>query len=110
MEKPPPPIIIQNIIKYDLLKSSLEKQHINACIKIINNKNVKINLKSQNGYRKITRKLTEAGNTWYSYENKNTRPIRVMAKGIHPSCDPMGIIADVINRLENNHGYTDIKQ
>jgi hypothetical protein len=25
-------------------------------------------------------------------------PIRVMAKGIHPSCDPMGTIADVINK------------
>jgi hypothetical protein len=38
------------------------------------------------------------GSTWYSCENKNTRPIRVMAKGIHPSCDPMGIIADVIKK------------
>jgi hypothetical protein len=59
--------------------------------------------------------LTEAGNTWYSYENKNTRPIRVMAKGIHPSCDLMGIIVDVINKglkitmatrtLSNNDKY-----
>jgi hypothetical protein len=69
---------------YDLLKSNLEKQHIHASIKIINNKNVKIKRRRQNNYRKITRQLTEAGNTWHSYENKNTRPIRVMAKGIHP--------------------------
>jgi hypothetical protein len=62
--KPPPSIIIQDVTKYDLLKSSLEKQHINASIKIINNKNVKINLKSLNYYKKIARQLTEAGNTW----------------------------------------------
>jgi hypothetical protein len=29
---------------------------------------------------------------------KKTRQIRVVAKGIHPSCDPMEIIADVINK------------
>jgi hypothetical protein len=50
---------------------------INANIKIINNKNVKINLKKSKLLynRKISRQLTEVGSTWYSYENKNTRLI-----------------------------------
>ena len=98
LEKPPPPIIISDVNKYDILQAGLEKQNINANITIINNKSVKLNLKSQEEYRNVTRQLNEAGNTWYSYENKNTKPIRVMAKGIHPSCDPVGVVADIASK------------
>lgn len=49
-------------------------------------------------YSKITKYFTTNGISWYTYENKGTRPIRVIAKGIHPTCDPTGIIADVADK------------
>lgn len=36
-------------------------------------------------YCKLVDRLKEKGATWYSFENKHTRPIRVVAKGLHPS-------------------------
>lgn len=35
---------------------------------------------------------------WHSYENKQTRPIRVMVKNLHPSCDPK----DISSELQKN--------
>lgn len=97
-EKPPPPIIISEVANYDSLLSYLESEQIQAKINVRNNKNIKLNVATQMDYRKITKDFTIKGISWYTYENKGTRPIRVMAKGIHPTCDPTGIIADVANK------------
>lgn len=35
---------------------------------------------------------------WHTYENKQTRPIRVMARNLHPSCSPEMIKEDLGNK------------
>lgn len=97
-EKPTPPIIISEVANYDSLLSYLESEQIQAKINVRNNKNIKLNVATQMDYRKITKNFTIKGISWYTYENKGTQPIRVMAKGIHQTCDPTGIIADVANK------------
>lgn len=48
----------------------------------------------QNGenYRALTTKLSGNNIPWHSYENKQNRPIKVMANRFHQSCMPEKIV------------------
>jgi len=54
--------------------------------------NIKLNLENGDSYRKMTKMLSEGGHSWHTFENKQTRPIRVMARNLHYTCKPEKII------------------
>jgi len=83
LRKPPPIKIESTHIK--TITSLAEKANVgeaNFVIKPINNKIVKVNFENEVGYRNMVTTLKECGANFYTYENKQTRPIRVVAKGL----------------------------
>lgn len=95
----PPPIIVENVIEYQSFYDSLLKKELNKdsfTVKMLRNGAVKINTNSEATYRGITKHLKEEDASWFSYENKQSRPIRVMAKNLHASCKPERIVEDLI--------------
>lgn len=91
----PPPIIINNVNKYEDLYAFIEENRIKAKITVIGKEDIKVNVENEEQYRTLTKALNKGDSTWYTYKNKATRPIKVMAKGIHPSCDPQKIVVDI---------------
>lgn len=97
----PPPIVVENIKNYQkiydfLLNSELPKDSFIA--KMMNGDTVKINALNEDSYRVITKLLQENNCHWHSYENKQDRPIRVMAKNLHASCLPNRIVEDLTSK------------
>ena len=93
----PPPIIVENVKNYqqfyDFLLSSLEKDSFT--IKMLSGDSVKINTNNEDSYRAAATLLRQQSYLWHSYENKQDRPIRVMAKNLHSSCLPDRIVDDL---------------
>lgn len=93
----PPPIVVDGVKSYDLLYEEIktitttDKFHT----KLINGNTIKINLEDGETYRKMTQMLNEGKRSWHTFEDKQIRPIRVMAKNLHPTCKPEKIIADL---------------
>jgi len=56
---------------------------------------IKINVADEEVYRMMTNILLEGRYAWHSYEDKHTRPIRVMARNLHHSCNPGRIVSDI---------------
>lgn len=99
-ERRPPPIILsvagksyQDILT--MLKENVKKDFL---LKLISKDSYKINLFDSIDYRTISKILNNSQSAWYSYENKQTRQIRVMVKDLHYSCDPNDIVADLIQQ------------
>lgn len=91
---PPPPIVVEDIKNYQSFYDSLISKHLedSFSIKMMSGQSVKINAKDDNSYRAITSHLSQNKYCWHSYENKQERPIRVMAKQLHFSCEPEKIV------------------
>lgn len=93
----PPPIVVENIMNYqqfyDLLSASIAKDTF--IVKMMNGDTAKINANNEDAYRAITKLLHDNKSLWHSYENKQDRPIRVMAKNLHSSCSPERIVEDL---------------
>ena len=97
-EAPPPPINVVGIEKYAEVKALLASDIIsNKEYKIVaqNNNVWKILMPDPNSYRAMTGKLNAEKKQWYTYEDKNRRPIKVMARGLHSSCEKQDIIDDL---------------
>ena len=98
INKPPPPVIVQNITNFPELINKFAEANIKTdsyqC-KSLNSNNIKINAKNPEAYRDITKCLNEINMGWHSYEDKQARDIRVMIKNLHSSIDPIDIIADL---------------
>lgn len=98
----PPPIIVENVTNYqqfyDLLSANLTKDSF--ILKMMNGESVKINAYNDDSYRATTKLLSRNGCLWHSYENKQDRPIRVVAKNLHSSYLPERIVQDLAS-----HGY-----
>lgn len=94
---PPPPIIVEGVKNYQTFYDSLiEIQPAESfTAKMMNGDCVKLNAKSEDSYRVIAKLLTEKSYHWYSYENKQARPIRVVVKKLHSSCQPDRIKDDL---------------
>lgn len=92
----PPPIMVSGITDYYKFVTQIKEcAKDDFSIKLINNGIHKLNTKNSNDYRIITEKLNKLNISWYSYENKQSRPIRVMVKNLHRSCDPELIVSDL---------------
>lgn len=95
-EQPPPPINIIGLETYGNLQSVMasvtDKEYK---VVALNNKVWKVNTPDSDTYRAVTAKLNAENIQWYTYENKQDRPIKVMARGIHPTCSKEEIITDL---------------
>ena len=61
----------------------------------LNNNVLKINTQDSDSYRALATKLNEEGKEWFTYEDKNNRNIKVMARGLHPTCQKEDVIEDL---------------
>lgn len=106
-EKLPPPIIVKGVEKFNVLKSLTQQINSNECKFTSFNNNVwKINTTSSESYRHVTGELNKNVLQWHTYENKTTRSIKVMARGLHPSCDEIEIVEDL---RDKGFGITEAK-
>lgn len=90
-ESQPPPIIIDGIANFIALHEFIAKIRSGFQIKVINDKNIKINVEDGKGYQVPTKTLTENKYSWYSNENNQNRPIKVMSVKLHHSSNPKEI-------------------
>lgn len=97
---PLPPVIVDGIKSYNKFHEKLVKILPNRefKLKLLGEDSFKINLINVEDYRVLTKELNKENFTWHSYENKQIRPIRVMAKKLHRSCDSESIVEDLRNR------------
>lgn len=92
----PPPINVSGVSEYHKLQEIIKNTVEQECkITALNNNAWKINTPDPNSYRALAAKLNEKNFQWHTYENKNERPIKVMARGLHSSCDRNDIIKDL---------------
>lgn len=100
----PPPIMIDNVSSFPVLKEILEQRNVNANtyeLKSLNNNKVKINAADEKTYLTITGALNSLREAeWYSFENKQNRDIKVMVKDLHHSYKPEAIINDIMIRYK----------
>lgn len=54
-------------------------------LKPLNNDIHKVSVTSSDDYRSVTKMLSASGASLYSFEDKQTRPIKVMIKNVHNS-------------------------
>lgn len=93
-KKPPPAIVYTNNIK--VLNVTLKDiEHNMTCV---SENKVKINTANSDDYRKMTAALNLQSFEWYSYENKQTRDIKVMARNLHNSTDVDDIYDDLVHQ------------
>lgn len=94
----PPPIILSNVVDYNQINQNLKTKNIKFQTKLLNNNQLKVNVDSESEYRDVTSIINTNKIEWHTYENKQTRPIRVMARHLHPTCSPEMIMDDLISR------------
>lgn len=90
-----PPVILSEISDFNKVKDALSKQNINYEMKLLNNEQLSFKVDSENDYRILTKAVDEAKFEWHSYQNKADRPSKVMARGLHPTCNPKDILDDL---------------
>lgn len=82
----PPPINIVGIQKYESILRIMQNATIESYkVKLLNGVH-KVNVYSGEEYHRLQNHLKESGIEHYTYEDKNTRPIKVIARGVDPSC------------------------
>lgn len=91
-----PPINIVNITNridiQSLMNTIAAKKY---GIVALNNNRWKINTHDSDTYRALAKKLNEDIIQWYTYEDKNRRPIKVMARGLHETYAKVDIMKDL---------------
>lgn len=96
INKRPPPIVVNFSDKYTQLVQNIKnviKGNFN--VRIASQNVFNITTYDSTDYRQLTKYFTETNIAWHSYENKQERPIRVVAKYLHSSCEPEAIILDL---------------
>ena len=97
MISPPPLIMVDGIKVYDEFYDKIT-EHIPASkfnTKLMKGGSIKVNVADGEVHRMMTNMLQEGRYAWDSYEDKHTRPIRVMARNLHHSCNPGRIVSDL---------------
>jgi Associated with zinc fingers len=93
----PPPIMVSKIKNYNDFQNELKEQGIKNQVTMMNNDQLKINVEDGETYRKITNHLRNRYE-WHSYEDKRDRPLKVMARRLHPTCEPKIIVKELQER------------
>lgn len=91
----PPPVVVNNVVNYPELTNKLSEENLRYQANMLNNGQVKITVQTEQDYRTLTSLMNDTEMKWHSYENKQTRPIRVMVKNLHPLCDPKDISSEL---------------
>lgn len=94
----PPPVILSNIKDYSEILKKIKAENINIKVNMMNNDQIKVYVDHEDDYRALTKAINKAKIEWHTYENKETRPIKVMARNLHPSCEPEDIKNELLNR------------
>lgn len=93
---PPPPINVVGVNNFTQIQNIINKTLVKDYkIVALNNDVWKINTHDPESYKSLSKGLNEEKLQWYTYENKNVRPIRVMVRGLHSSCPSEDIINDL---------------
>ena len=91
-----PPIMISDISDYKSFYELIQKVvKSNFIIKLLNNEVYKINVFDSDEYRAVTKLLNAEKMNWYSFENKQTRPIKVVIKNLHHSWSSRDIVENL---------------
>jgi hypothetical protein len=77
-----PPIFVSNVNDYDALYTSLTKNSISLKVTTLNNEQAKINTEDRRAFKCTTNCLKELTFQWHSYEDKQTKDLKVMARGL----------------------------
>lgn len=101
-KRAPPPINITGVTDYNSLRRIL-KTTIATEFKVTSLRNDawKIKINDAEGYRAVSQKLNNEKVQWHTYEDKSERPLRVVARGLHPSCAKEDVIGDLRDRGYN---------
>lgn len=95
-ENLPPPINVIGITEFaevrTMMKAVTDKSY---SITSLNNDVWKLNTTDSDSYRNLTKKLNEEKIQWYTYEDKHNRPIKIMVRGLHPTCSSEEIKLDL---------------
>lgn len=91
---PPPPITVKKC-NYDVLHTVLRREKCDFSAKLLSSGEIKLNAPNGEAYRNIVKAIKTTDFAWHTYEDKQTRPIRVMAKKLPGSCKPESIIEDL---------------
>lgn len=99
--QPPPPIVVEGIKDYnkfvELLLQQISSDKFTT--KIVNKESYKISTIDEDTYRIVAKILREqTSHTWFTYEDKRKRPIKVVAKYLPHSCQPDSIIDNLVGR------------
>lgn len=79
----PPPIIINVEKGLQPLTQALNQQQVQYKSTRLNDHQLKVNVENGDHYRAAVKTLNDISYEYHSYENKQTRPIKVMARNIH---------------------------
>lgn len=94
----PPPVVVSEVKDYNQLKTVLKNKNINFKTSMLNNNQIKINVENELDYRILTKTMNECNHQWHTYENKQTRPIRVMVRNLHHTCKEEDIKQDLLDK------------
>lgn len=91
----PPPIIVSNVTDFDLLYETMRTNKIVFKATALNNGQIKLNAECRKTFTKIVECLEFLELQWHSYEDKQTRDIKVMARGLPPTAKTSKIIDEL---------------
>lgn len=97
-EPQPPPIIVSKIKDYTNLKSMLLQNDIEFKATVLNNEQIKLNVNNSENYRKTVNNLKDNNLAFHTYENKQTRSVKVMARGLPPNLDPEDVKKELLQK------------
>lgn len=81
----PPPIILSNVDDFNAVREKLNTGKLDYKTSLMGNKQIKVNVSSDEDYRTMTALINNTNFEWHSYENKASRSIKVMVRNLHPS-------------------------
>lgn len=92
----PPPIFIPDVVKIAPLTTLIEKEiGKEYCLKIIRSNEVKIQLKTEEQYSKITKVLKQNNIIFHTYQLKSEKKYRVVICNLHHSTDVENLKAEL---------------
>lgn len=97
----PPPIVISNLTDATNATGMLQElktKKIEFNAQMLNNNQMKVNVTTADDYRTTVDTIRNGKLEWHTYESKQTRPIRVVLRGLHVSCNPETIKEELITR------------
>ena len=95
----PPPIYVEHVTSISEITALLKQVGFKGKILSLSSKtSFKINSENESEYRKVTGWLNSNKYEWHTYQNKQSRPLKVMARGVHFKTSPEEIVDELKNQ------------